>query len=85
MLDGRLQRDVSEDSVESAVEGWTPCPQNGWTGSFLRKAMAQKWVKEAGDTEMAISPGSEKMTRGGEQRCVIFTAQVSVEHTGIRL
>lgn len=66
VLNGRLQRDVSEDSVETAVEGWTLCPQNGWTGSSLREGVEQKWVKEAGDREMTISPGSEKMTREGE-------------------
>ena len=65
-LDRRLQRDVIEDSVETAVEGWTLCPQNGGTGSSLREAMAQKWVKEAGYREMTISPGSEKMPRVGE-------------------
>lgn len=80
-LDRRLQRDVIEDSVGTAVEGWTLCPQNGYTGSSLREAMVQKWVKEAGGREMTISSGSEKMTRAGEG--VTFAAQVSVQPTGI--
>lgn len=34
MLNGRLQRDVSEDSVETAVEGWTLCPSEWMDGEF---------------------------------------------------
>lgn len=34
VLNGRLQRDVSEDSVETAVEGWTLCPSEWMDGEF---------------------------------------------------